>query len=69
MQPKAGPKTQRDLGVRMPSSHPKETGKVGCLGGPQLAGPGSCPARLPSCPDQNPLWVRAPRPATQRERT
>lgn len=50
MQPKAGPKTQRDLGVLMPSSHPKETGKAGCLGGPQLAGPGSCPrtpAELP----------------------
>lgn len=50
MQPKAGPKTQRDLGVHIPSSHPKETGKAGCLGGPQLAGPGSCPcmpAELP----------------------
>lgn len=67
--PRPGPRHSGIWGYACPHHILKRRERRGVWGAPSWQVLAPVPARPPSCPEQNPLWVRAPRPATQRERT
>lgn len=67
--PRPGPRHSGIWGYSCPHHILKRRERRGVWGAPSWQVLAPVPARPLSCPEQNPLWVRAPRPATQRERT
>lgn len=67
--PRPGPRHSGIWGYACPYHILKRRERRGVWGAPSWQVLAPVPARPLSCPEQNPLWVRAPRPATQRERT
>lgn len=67
--PRPGPRHSGIWGYSCPHHILKRRERRGVWGAPSWQVLAPVPARPLSCPEQNPLWVRAPHPATQRERT
>lgn len=67
--PRPGPRHSGIWGYACPHHILKRRERRGVWGAPSWQVLAPVPSRPLSCPEQNPLWVRAPRPATQRERT
>lgn len=67
--PRPGPRHSGIWGYACPHHILKRRERRGVWGAPSWQVLAPVPARPLSCPEQNPLWVRAPHPATQRERT
>lgn len=67
--PRPGPRHSGIWGYACPHHILKRRERRGVWGAPSWQVLAPVPACPLSCPEQNPLWVRAPRPATQRERT
>lgn len=67
--PRPGPRHSGIWGYACPHHILKRRERRGVWGAPSWQVLAPVPSRPLSCPEQNPLWVRAPCPATQRERT